>query len=243
MAETVYVCGAKGGAGASTFTFRLASALSALGERTLIFDGDAEFGGALEISGMGGLNVYTLADAAAGACRVKQAILQHPSSPNLYILPSLGCSDGDMHARAVEECKRLFDVILCDGGAAGACNRAIVVSEPYPHSLAYAKRRGAQITDGGLEKCELVVNKVNGGLVFDGAILTPQEFAAVARLPLLGVIPEDLSLPLLKMRADTGRAFNLTAEALLGRSKKVFGTMRAYSGMGGIIKRKMRERI
>lgn len=243
MAEIIFVAGAKGGVGATTCAVKLAKALSNLGERTLYLDGDAEFGGGLEICGLGGLNVYTLADVEEGACRVKQAILQHPSSPNFYALPSLGSKQAESAAKAVEECKQLFDVIICDGAAAEACKRAIVVSEPFSHSLCFAKKRGAQLIDAGLEKCELIVNKVNGGLVFDGSILTPQEFAAVVRLPLLGVIPEDLSLPVNRMRSDTGKAFEMTAEALLGRSKKIYGAVKRYAGFGGIIKRKMREKI
>lgn len=243
MAEVIYVAGARGGAGATTCAVYLALALASLGERTLVIDGDCECAGGLEVCGLQGLNVYTLADAEEGACRVKQAVLQHPASPNMYVLPTLGLKNAQFAQTAVAECSKLFDVILCDGIAAGACGRAIVVSAPYSSSLAAAKLRGAKIKDGGTEKVGLIVNKVNGGLVYDGAHLSPQEFASVARLPLLGVIPEDLTLPLNKIRPSTVRAFEMAANAVLGRSEKVYGTVKPYLGVSGYFKRKLRAHV
>lgn len=243
MAEIIYICGAKGGSGATTCAVKLALALGALGERTLVIDGDSECASGLELCGMQGLNVYTLADAETGECRVKQAVLQHPASPNMYVLPTLGLKDRDFAAGAVAECSKLFDVIICDGIGAGACRRAIVVSDPYSSSLEPAKTRGSRLRDGGFENVELIAAKVNGGLVFDGAVLTPQEFSSVVRIPLLGVIPEDLTLPLGKMRRSTERAFDMTASALLGRSKKTYGTVKPYVGMTGFFKRKLRAHV
>lgn len=243
MAEVIYVAGARGGAGATTCAVHLALALASLGERTLVLDGDSECACGLEICGLQGLNVYTLADAEAGACRVKQAILQHPASPNMYVLPTLGLKDPDYCITAVNECVKLFDVILCDGVAASACRRAVVVSAPYPSSVAAAKLRGARLKDGGTENVSLIVNKVNGGLVYDGAVLSPQEFASVVRLPLLGVIPEDLTLPLNKIRTSTERAFGMAASAVLGRSAKVYATVKPYIGVTGYFKRKLRAHV
>ncbi|MDE7380059.1 MAG: hypothetical protein K2N14_03300, partial [Clostridia bacterium] len=88
-----------------------------------------------------------------------------------------------------------------------------------------------------------ILNKVNGGLVFDGAILTPQELASVIHLPLWGVIPEDLTLPVGKIKASTKKAFALAAEVILGKSKKVYGVVKPYVGVGGMIKRKMRAKV
>ena len=243
MAEAIYIAGARGGSGATTCAVYLALALSAAGERTLVLDGDYECAGGLEVCGLQGLNVYTLADAEEGACRVKQAVLQHPDSPNMYVLPTLGLKNFSFAESSVSECAKLFDVILCDGAAVGACRRAIVVSAPYSSSLAAAKLRGAKLRDGGIENVGLIVNKLNGGLVYDGAVLSPQEFASVVRLPLLGVIPEDLTLPLGKIRPSTARAFDMTAAAVLGKSEKVYGTVKPYVGVTGYFKRKLRAHV
>lgn len=243
MAEVIYIAGARGGAGATTCAVRLALALASLGERTLVLDGDSECASGLEICGLQGLNVYTLADAEEGACRVKQAVLQHPDCPNMYLLPTLGLKNAGFCESAVSECTKIFDVIICDGVAIGACRRAVVVSAPYSSSIAAAKLRGAKLKDGGLENVSLIVNKVNGGLVFEGAVLSPQEFASVVRLPLLGVIPEDLTLPVGKIRPSTARAFDMTAAAVLGRSKKTYATVKPYVGVTGYFKRKLRAHV
>lgn len=243
MAEIIYIAGARGGAGATTCAVKLALSLAALGERTLVLDGDCECACGLDACGLQGLNVYTLADAEEGACRIKQAILQHPKSPNMYVLPCLGLKNAYFAETAVSECAKLFDVILCDGAARGACKRALVVSAPYSSSLAAAKLRGARLKDGGVENVGLLVNKVNGGLIYDGAVLSPQEFASVVRLPLLGVIPEDLTLPLNKMRPSTARAFDMTAAAVMGRSSKTYAAVKPYLGVTGYFKRKLRAHV
>lgn len=243
MAEIIYLAGAKGGSGATTCAVKLALAMSELGERTLVLDGDCECASGLEVCSLRGLNVYTLADAEAGGCRVKQAILQHPASPNMYVLPSLGLKDRAFAEQAVLSCSQLFDVIICDGIARSACKRAIVVSDPYSASLAHAQVCGAKLKDGGCENAGIIINKVNGGLVFDGAVLAPQEFASIVRLPLLGVIPEDLTLPLGKMRPSTARAFSMTAAVVLGKSQKTYATVKPYLGVTGYFKRKLRAHV
>ncbi|MDE6373864.1 MAG: AAA family ATPase, partial [Clostridia bacterium] len=172
MSEIVFMTGATGGAGVTTCAVNLAAALSEDGERTLIIDGDCECANGLEACGLQGLSVYTLADAEEGACRVKQAILQHPASPNLYVLPTLGCANAAFTETAIGECAPLFDYIICDNTGANACNRALLVCDPYSASLTRARKRGGELKDGGFKQTGIIVNKVNGGLVFDGAILT-----------------------------------------------------------------------
>lgn len=243
MSDVIYISSARGGAGATTCAVMLGLALSAEGERTLVIDGDSICANGLEICKLQGMNVYTLADVEEGACRVKQAILQHPSSPNLYILPTLGCKSHEIAATAVKECEPLFDRIICDGTAQSACKRAVLVSDPYSSSINSAKRRGAQLKDGGFNDVSLIANKVNGGLVFDGSILTPQEFASMVRLPLLGVIPEDLNLPLNKVLPSTKKAFSMTAAAVMGKSNKTFGVVKPYLGVTGALKRRLRSRV
>lgn len=243
MSDCIYITSSRGGEGATTVSLYLGLALAESGERTLVLDGDCDCASAMQVSGLNGLSVYTLADAQKGACRVKQAMIRHPLSPNLYLLPTLGCNDGIFVENAVNECCGQFDRVLCDGAAAGACNRAVLVTGPYPSSLASAKKRAASLSDGGFKEVALIVNKVNGGLVFDGAVLTPQETATIIRLPLLGVIPEDLSMPLGKIKPSSRRAFEMTCKRLLGREEKVYGVIKPYTGVTGMIKRKLRSRI
>lgn len=239
MSDVIFVTGAKGGSGATTCAAATGFALALCGERTLFVDGDTQCASGLESAKVDSLCSYTLGDALNGACRVKQALINHPLSPNFYILPTLGCSDGEFIFNAVSALAPSFDRILCDGVAIGACNRAMLVSEPYPLSVKSACCAAAKLKDRGFKSVGLVVNKVNGGLVFDGAILTPQEYATLSRCELLGVIPEDLLIPLSKMKNSTKKAFNTLALKLMGNDK-IFDVIKPYYGVKGAIKRKVR---
>lgn len=242
MADIIYVQSAKGGAGATSVCVGAGLALAADGEKTLIVDG-SDCADGLYMCGLYGLNVYTLADAESGACRVKQAILQHPKGENLYILPAAGCKDENYAAKAVKEIEGLFDRILCDSTAAAACKRAILVTEPYAPSLNGAARRLADIVDRGIRETGIVVNKVNGGLVYDGRIMPPRDIAALLRTRLAGVIPEDLELPLGKVKRQTKKAYAMCAANLEGKNEEVYSVTGAFSGFGGGMKRYLRRKL
>ena len=241
MSVVIHIASARGGAGATTCAYFLGCALSDEGERTLFIDGDCECADGLCVSGMNGLNVYTLADAEKGACRARQAILPHREKLNLFILPTLGCSNGEFVSACVKREGALFDYVLCDNCAEGACDKAIVVTEPYPSSIKAADKKIARLKDGGIRDIGIIVNKVNGGLIFDGEIMTPQEIASVLRCELWGIIPEDLTLPIGKINRSTKRACALTAKYLCGKSKKLYGVVKPYTGLGGGLKRRLRK--
>lgn len=240
MGDVIFMTGAKGGCGTTTCAVKTGLALATHGERTLFVDGDYLCGTGLQIADLEESCTYTLEDARQGACRVKQALINHDSNPNFYVLPTLGCHDGEFIARAVEGLAHSFDVILCDGVAMSLCTRAIIVTEPYPYTIKSTQTAAAKLNDGGFKKIGLVINKINGGLVFDGAILTPQEYATVSRCELFGVVPEDLLLPVLKMRASTKKSFDLLAERILGK-KKILDVIKPYYGVKGKIRRKLRR--
>ncbi|MGN1373543.1 MAG: AAA family ATPase [Candidatus Coproplasma sp.] len=239
MSDVIFITNAKGGSGATTCAVFTGLALAQMGERTLYVDGDGLCASGMQVAGVDNLCSYTLADALAGACRVKQAIINHPLNACFYVLPTLGCGDGEFIRNAVNSLAPSFDRVVCDNTAVGACNRAVLVSEPYPVQVRSANTAAAKLKDGGFKSVGLIVNKVNGGLVFDGAILTPQEYATLVRCELLGVIPEDLTLPLSGMKSGTKKAFNILAQNLLGEGK-IFDVIKPYYGVKGKIKRKMR---
>ena len=239
MSDVIFITGAKGGSGATTCAVRAGLALAANGERTLYVDGDALCASGMITCGVESLCSYTLADALKGGCKVKQAIINHPHSACFFVLPTLGCCDGQFICSAINSLIPSFDKIICDNTAAGVCNRAVLVAEPYPALVRSAGTAASRLKDGGFKKVELIVNKVNGGLVFDGSILTPQEYATLVRCELLGVIPEDLTLPLSGMKSGTKKAFNILAQRLMG-GEKIYDVIRPYYGVKGKIKRKMR---
>lgn len=243
MAKKIYFASAGGGAGATTCAVGVGLALSDAGERVLIVDGDARYPAALNIAGCAGLQVYSLEEARRGACRARQTIVEHPRSPNLYIMPCAGCAERKYPAAAVKEVESAFDYVLCDRVARDACTQAAVVCQPYPLSLKGADICLNELHDDAIADVGVIVNKVNGGLIYDGKIMTPKDIAELLHIPLWGVIPEDLGMPLGSMRADSVKAFRMTAARIAGRSDRVYSPAVKYFGAGGYIKRKMRERI
>ncbi|MDE6598031.1 MAG: AAA family ATPase [Clostridia bacterium] len=243
MAKKIYMTSFKGGTGVTTCCVGLGLALSSLGERTLIVDGDSASANALQTGGCPNLQVYTLADYAKGACRAKQTLISHPKAPNLSFSSSLSLTDKKAAERAVSELDGLFDYILLDKIALKTCDSAIIVTEPFLPSVKSADCCKAYLADGGIKDIGLIVNKINGGLIINGDIMTAQEIATLLHLPLTAVIPEDLALPLGKNKKITDRAFKAAAEMLTGRREAVCNVLRPYFGLNGFIKRKVREML
>ncbi len=241
MAKKILFISFKGGVGVTTFCYGLAAALAERGERTLIVDGDDRCGALLTISGCDGLQVYTLADVEKSACRSKQAILQHPRDRNVYIMPSLGCMDRSTADRAVNDVEQLFDFVLCDNIAGSVCPEAAVICEPYAPSIKSADYALNYLKDKNLSEVGLVVNKMNGGLVFDGDVMTPQEIASLLHVRLRAAIPEDLSLPLGKIKKPTREAFAAAADNFSGKNAAISNLIKPYYGVNGYFKRKMRN--
>lgn len=243
MAVIIHFRSAGGGAGSTTCAVGVGLALAKSGERTLVADGNTRIAAAVNIAGCAGLQTYTLEEARKGACRVKQAITEHPRLPNFFVLSCAGCADKKYTAAAVRDVDGLFDYIICDDCAAEACSRAAVICEPYPLSIKGADICLNQLRDGGIKDAGIIINKVNGGLIYDGRIMPPADIAAILRAELLGVIPEDLDMPLGTMRADSVKAFRLTAARIAAGGQKVYSPLRGYTGTGGLIRRRMRGKI
>ena len=243
MATKIYLTSFKGGTGVTAFCIGLGLALAELGERTLIVDGDTLSGGAILAGGLSNMQVYTLADYEKGACRAKQTLIPHAQTANLCFMPSIGLKNAEAANRAVADVEGLFDFILADKTAKESCDRAIIVTEPFLPSVKSADCCRNALADGGFKDIGLVVNKICGGQILNGEIMTAQEIAAVLHLPLTAVIPEDLTLSAGKYRNATIKAFKLAAAAVCGKKEGTCNVIAKYAGLGGYIKRKLREKV
>lgn len=243
MARKILITSFKGGTGVTTCCLGLGLALASAGERTLIVDGDRHSANALTMAGCGNMQVYTLEDYSKGACRAKQTLVRHPLTSNLNIMSSLNLKDASAAERAISDLDELFDYVLCDKIAAATCEEAIIVTEPFLPSIKSADCCRSALTDGGINSLSLIVNKLNGGQILNGETMTAQEIAAVLRLELKAVIPEDLTLPSGKCRNTTRKAFATAADRIAGRGEDICNVIKNYFGPSGYFKRKMREFI
>ena len=243
MALKVFLTSFKGGTGVSTFAVGLGNALADMGVRTLVLDGDVKNASATVIGECRDNVVYTLADYEKGGCRAKQTLVSPPQKSILSFMPALGLNSAETAVKAVADVDGLFDYILLDNAAQSACDCAIIVTDPYAASVKSADLCRSALTDGGVKKVELAVNKLSAGLILGGESMTAREIAALLRLDLAAVIPEDLLLPTGKWRSGTKKAFKTAAEKLTGKHGNVYNVLSGMNGLGGYFKRKMREKI
>ena len=243
MARKIYMTNFKGGAGVTSCCAGLGFALAEAGERTLVFDGDSRCASGMETGGVANMQTYTLADYEAGTCRAKQTIVSHPRCGNLSFCCSLNMKDENAAKRAADELDGLFDYILFDKICLDRCDGAIVVTEPFVASLKCSDACKAFLTDNGIKDVGLIVNKLNGGQIINGEVMTAQEISTLLRIPLTAVIPEDLSMPLGKWKKSTFKAFKIAADNITGKRQAVLNVLNPYFGIGGFIKRKARARM
>lgn len=243
MAKKILITSFKGGTGVTTCAVGLGVALAKAGERTLIADGDFRCGGAAIIGECRDLQVYTLGDYEKGVCRAKQTLTFHPLNSNLCFMPSMGITDLSYAAQAVKDVDGLFDYILLDEIAPEVCDGALIVTEPFTPSVKSADCCRSALYDGGIKDIGLIVNKINGGQILNGEVMTAHEIAALLHLPLKAVIPEDLTLPAGKWKQTTMKAFKTAAETITGKRESFCNVLKGYGGINGVIKRKMRAKL
>ena len=243
MAQNIIITGFKGGTGATTFAVWLGRALAASGERTLIVDGDDKCGCAEIIGNCRDRIVYTLADYAKSACRAKQTLVSHPKDANLSFMPTLGLTDFSAVKRAIADVDGLFDYILADKTGESCCDRALIVTEPYPASIKSADACRSYLTDGGIKDVALVVNKLSAAAILNGETMTAHEIASLLHLRLAAVIPEDLLIAADRPKPATVKAYKAAAENITGKRESVFNVFGGMGGVNGYFKRKLRQKI
>ncbi len=86
MGQSLVITSGKGGSGKSTIAVNLGAALAASGKTVALVDMDMGMRSLDILCGLENRIVYDLADVADGLCRVKQAIVKHPSIAGLSLI-------------------------------------------------------------------------------------------------------------------------------------------------------------
>ncbi len=151
-APFVAVLSGKGGVGKTNVVANLAIAVSGLGARVLLVDGDLGLANVDVLLGLAPR--YSVADVLAGRCGLEQALVEGPRGvrilPAASGRPDLAALDPGSLERllgALREAARDHDLVLVDAGAgvgpsvlglASGSDRVVVVTTPEPTSLADA---------------------------------------------------------------------------------------------------------
>ena len=209
MGQVITVVSGKGGTGKTSFVANVGMALAQLGHPTLCLDCDVGLRNLDIVLAMTDQTAMDFTDVMAGRCLLNDAAVRHPLQKNLYLLtaPSrIGTLNIDREEfRSIfPEIRQKFDYCLVDAPAglgsgfqlalAGA-DRAVVVSTTEESSLRDAQRTVMELHGMPSGSLHLVVNRCMKKLL-RSLHQTIDDAIDKAGLPLLGVIPEDETMPL-----------------------------------------------
>lgn len=209
MGQTIAVVSGKGGTGKTSFTANVGMALAQLGHPTLCLDCDIGLRNLDIALSMTDRAVMDFTDILAGRCTLQEAATPHPQQKNLFLLtaPSRiggAAVDADAFQAMFPAIKERFDYCLIDAPAGlgpgfqlavSAADRAVVVTTTDQSSLRDAQRTVMELSFLPRGRVHLVVNRCRRKLL-KSLHQTIDDAIDTAGLPLLGVIPEDETIPL-----------------------------------------------
>ena len=207
MGQVIAVVSGKGGTGKTSFTANVGMALAQLGHPTLCLDCDVGLRNLDIALAMTDRAVMDFTDVMAERCTMEEAVVQHPLQKNLYLLTaptriSALSVDREEFRKIFPAIKEKFDYCLVDAPAGlGAgfqlaltgSDRAVVVTTTEESSLRDAQRTVMELQD--MSNLHLVVNRCRKKLL-RSLHQTIDDAIDKAGLPLMGVIPEDETMPL-----------------------------------------------
>lgn len=210
MGYVITVVSGKGGTGKTSFTANVGMALAQLGHPTLCLDCDVGLRNLDIALAMTDRAVMDFTDVMYGRCSLQEAAVPHPGQKNLFLLTAptrIGATDigREEFRKLFPEIRERFDYCLVDAPAglgsgfqlalAGA-DRVVVVTTTDSSSLRDAQRTVMELGSLGREQVvHLVVNRCKRKLL-KSLHQTIDDAIDCAGLPLLGVIPEDETMPL-----------------------------------------------
>lgn len=209
MGQVVAVVSGKGGTGKTSFVANVGMALAQFGHPTLCLDCDVGLRNLDIALAMTDRVMMDFTDVMAGRCSLDEAAVRHPLQKNLFLLTAparIGPLDIDRQRfrEIFPEIRGKFDFCLVDAPAglgpgfqlalAGA-DRAVVVTTTEESSLRDAQRTVMELHDIPNGQLHMVVNRCRKKLL-RSLHQTIDDAMDKAGLPLLGVIPEDETMPL-----------------------------------------------
>lgn len=208
MGETVAFLSGKGGTGKTSVCAGVATALAQEGLQVLCIDCDVGLRN-LDISlGLADTASLSFVDICNGSYILEQ-ISPHPRFPTLWFLTAPVNMSADQVDRVafdamLQKARERFDFIFLDTAAgvetgfdltADYADRIVVITGPHPAAVRDASRVGQLLELKGRANVRMVVNQANPKL-FSNINCTVDDIMDDAGLPLLGVVPDDVSVTL-----------------------------------------------
>ncbi|MCW7551844.1 septum site-determining protein MinD [Endozoicomonas gorgoniicola] len=247
MARIIVVTSGKGGVGKTTTSASFATGLALQGHRTVVIDFDVGLRNLDLVMGCERRVVYDLVNVINGEAALHQALIRDKRTENLAVLPASQTRDKEALTRdgvqtVLEELAKDFEYIVCDSPAGiehGAlmalyfADEAIITTNPEVSSVRDSDRilgilqSRSRRAEQNLEpvKEQLLLTRYNPERVKRGEMLNVEDVKDILAIPLLGVIPESLSvlkasnqgIPVIHQEeSDAGQAYKDMTERFLG---------------------------
>jgi septum site-determining protein MinD len=231
MGEAIVITSGKGGVGKTTTTANIGTALAAMDKKVVVIDGDTGLRNLDVLMGLENRVVFTLLDVIEGRCRLKQALIKDKRFNNLFLLPTAQTRDkNDVEInemlKIVNELKLEFDYVIidCPAGieqgfenAVVGADWAIIVVNPEITSVRDADRVIGKLDAKGLERHELVVNRINFEMTKNGDMLNIEDIKDCLAIKVIGVVPDDRRVT---VSTNKGEPIVLDTTALAGQAFK-----------------------
>ena len=209
MGQCIAVVSGKGGTGKTSLTAGVGTALASSGKKVLCVDCDIGLRNLDLALGLTDRALMDFSDVAQGRCSLDAAVVAHPKLKNLYLPTAPVRSRGrpvteEQMAALMAEIRKKFDFCLLDAPAGlgtgfllatAAADRCVVVTTADASSLRDAQHTVMELNHFRPGTLHLVVNRVRKKLL-RSMHATIDDAIDKAGLPLIGVVPEDDTLPL-----------------------------------------------
>jgi len=262
MGEAIVITSGKGGVGKTTTTANIGTALASMDKKVVVIDGDTGLRNLDVLMGLENRVVFTLLDVIEEKCRLKQALIKDKRFNNLFLLPTAQTrdkNDVDINemVRIVTELKQEFDYVIldCPAGieqgfenAIVGADWAIVVVNPEITSVRDADRVIGKLDAKGIERQELIVNRMNFDMAKSGDMLSIEDIKECLAIKVIGVVPDDRKVTIstnkgepivLDSSAYAGQAFKNIGKRILGEEVPFldFNEIHGQKGFIGAIKK------
>ena len=239
MGKVIVVTSGKGGVGKTTSTANIGAALTKLGNKVIVIDGDIGLRNLDVVMGLENRIVFDLVDLIEKKCKPRQAMIKDKRFDGLYLIPAAQTRDKDainpeQMKELCDELKEEFDYVIvdCPAGiengfknAIAGADSAIVVTTPEVSAVRDADRIIGLLEAHSVDDINLVVNRVKMNMVRNGDMLDINDILDILGIKLIGVVPDDENVVISTNKGEPVVEYNnsLAGTAYSNIARRVMG--------------------